>query len=121
MILTILLLIISAAAFSIMYTLLFHFKVSIFKNLDENYWYPPVSSKNKYKPGTEEPKFWGSTTIFAWTGDWFHRFQLVALNSLIPSIAINIESYPWYVAFIVLRLIYGIVWWVLFEWLLIRK
>jgi hypothetical protein len=121
MILTILLLIISACAFSVMYTLLFHFKVSIFKNLDEKYWNPVVSNNNKYKPETREPKFFGSTTFLVWTTDWFHRVQLVATNSFILSIAINIESYPWYFNFIELRLMYGIVWWILFEHVLIKK
>lgn len=122
MILTIVLIIISASGFSVMWTLQFRFGRSRFKNLNPRYWNPAISEWNKYiSPSDQRPKFFGSTTIFVASTDAFHLFQFIGLNSLILAGAINITWYSWYINFIIIRSIYGLVWWVLFEHVLVKK
>lgn len=99
MILTIILIIISASAFSVMWTLEFHFSKSIFRNLDRNYWNPQYSWTRKYKSicnlSDLTPRFWGSTTIFVWLTDALHLFQFIFLNTLSLSFAITANWYEW--------------------------
>lgn len=122
MILTISLIIICFAAYSVMYTLQFHYITSIFKDLPICWWSPALSWVNKYKSkDNRTPKFFGSTTFLVWTTDAFHLFQFIFINSGVLALAINVNWYSWYINFIIIRSVIALVWWVLFEWLLIKK
>jgi hypothetical protein len=48
-----------------------------FKNINDDFWNPAISWKNKYKGGLAEngPRFTGSTTTFAWTTDAYHLLR----------------------------------------------
>lgn len=48
-----------------------------FKNLNDDMWDPERSWKNKYKNGdpAQGPKFFGSTTAFAFTTDAYHALR----------------------------------------------
>lgn len=119
---TIILLCIAYCSYAIMYTLQFHYFSSIFKYLNPQFWYPALSWVNKYKNKDDRsPRFFGSTTIFVFITDAFHLFQFVFLNSFTLAFAINWKNYPWYVSFLILKVIYGIVWKLTFEGFFIKK
>lgn len=47
------------------------------KNVNDQFWNPAISWKNKYKNGvsTEGPKFYGSTNMFVFTTDAYHLMR----------------------------------------------
>lgn len=124
-ILTGVILIIAFSAKSIMDTLQFHFLDSIFKVFNHRYWNPAQSWPNKYKwdsifNGELKPRFFGSTTFLVAFTDAWHMSQFIYLNSIILAISINLE-YPWYYNFLGIRIIYGLVFNLMFDKILIRK
>lgn len=50
---------------------------SRFPNANNQFWNPELSWRNKYKNGdpAQGPKFTGSTTVFAFTGDAYHMLR----------------------------------------------
>ncbi len=48
-----------------------------FKSMDDQFWNPDLSWKNKYKDGNAAlgPKFYGSTTLFVCTTDAYHALR----------------------------------------------
>lgn len=58
-----------------------HFYRSVFSSSghDHFWWSKSLSSNNKYKNRIKEdgPKFWGSVTIFVFTTDAWHLFQMI--------------------------------------------
>lgn len=65
---------------AVMDTLQFHFYKSIFSKFKKQlFWYPPISSKNKYKNGDPKqgPKFPFSTTLLVGLTDGWHFFKLL--------------------------------------------
>ena len=95
MILTTTLLILSATFKAICDTLQFHFETSIFNHntLNAWFWNPQLSWRNKYKNCEPEQgkKFFGSTTIFVWTTDAWHMFQMLYLNCFFLCLALHID------------------------------
>ncbi len=81
------LILISLAAIckAVMDTLQFHYEDSAFKG---NYWNPIESWKNKYKPNSMIPKFFGSTTFLVWTTDGWHLFQMLFLTLMFLGIVL---------------------------------
>ena len=121
MILTALLLIVSFSAYAVMETLKYHYWKSIFKDMDMYYWNPVYSWTKKYNIDRKTPKFFGSTTFLVAFTDAHHLFQFIFLNSWILSLSINIETFAWYWNFIGIRIIYSIVFNLLFDKILIKK
>ncbi len=122
MILTVILLIVSFSAKAAKDTLNFHCRKSIFKNLNMYYWDPSLSWANKYKNSyTSEPRFFLSTTLLVFLTDAYHLFQFISLNSWVLALAINIETFAWYWNFIGIRIIYMIVFNLMFDKILIKK
>jgi len=78
------LLFISSVANGIMDKLMFHYAISIFKNLNPSFWNPLVSWKNKWKNGnkSEGERFLGSSTIFVNLTDAWHLFKSIMSNSI---------------------------------------
>lgn len=61
-------------------TISYHYETgfqSRFSNINNQFWNPTLSWKNKYKDGNPAlgPKFMGSTTIFASTTDAYHLLR----------------------------------------------
>lgn len=127
LIICIVLLIISFAAYSAMATLQFHYYQSIFsiKTIfkDQIYWNPLLSSNNKYKDWHKSngEAFWGSTWIFVFLTDGYHLMQFIFENCLFLSIALYNTNYKYYLVFIGIRIIYGIVFNLFFDKLLLKK
>jgi hypothetical protein len=85
---TIIALFLAGICFAIMDTLAYHFKISVFKNLNETYWNPDLSWRNKYKLRipTKGEKFPFSTTILVFLTDAWHFFQFVGYSCIILAI-----------------------------------
>jgi hypothetical protein len=132
------LLIISAIANSIMDTLQHHYSQSVFSKLKPNsFLYKmsnPESWKNKYKEGNPDlgDKFFGSTTIFVWITDLWHFCKMIMINSLLICIgiccfySINIfNDYNNFLSFIIfiiiMKLIYGFIFEIFYNGILIIK
>ena len=83
---------------SIIDTLNFHYEVSVFSKIPkESKWYnwfksPDKTWTNKYEDGDKSKgeKFLGSTTIFVFTADAWHFFQMIMLSCFQISMAIFI-------------------------------
>jgi len=116
LVLIFLLIIFGAIAKAIMDTLQFHYNNSIFKTMDEFFWNPKISWKNKYKNHNKEEgeKFFCSTTVFVFLTDGWHLFQSIFLNCifLIPIVLINLLhplSFWWLmIIFLTIRIAFGL-------------
>lgn len=66
------------------YTQVYAFHYDNFKqvhpNANDQWFNQDLSSNNKYKNGdpAQGPKFWGSTNIFVWTTDAYHREMMLS-------------------------------------------
>ncbi len=62
-------------------------------NLNDNYWNPNISWRNKYAGGLSAngPKFMGSTTYLVWTTDGYHMLRAARNLSITTAIVIH----PW--------------------------
>lgn len=108
-IIQLILLVVAGLAMSIMWTLYFHFPISIFRDMGA-WWNPEISSNNKYKDGdsTKGEKFILSTTLFAWTTDGFHFFQMIMLNAIFLSMSLTTHiAQHFLIDFIILRVTMG--------------
>lgn len=124
MIISIILLIISFFSYSALGTLQFHFYESIFSKFkNKQFWNPILSANNKYKNGNklDGEAFWGSTHLFVFVTDGYHLIQFVFENTLSLSIAFYNSNYKWYLVFLGIRVIYGIVFNLGFDKILIIK
>jgi len=97
-------------------TLQFHYGNSCFSKLKkQNWWNPSISWKNKYKNNNpdEGSKFFGSTTIFVWTTDAWHFFQMIFLSTFFLGIVFYSPmftfEYSWIIDFIIYRIIFGFI------------
>lgn len=117
------LLIVSFSAYASMAKLLFHFRQSIFKNLNIYFWYPVYSSANKWKNGSKEEgeEFLFSSTLLVFLTDGYHLMQFIFENSLFLAFSINREDFKWYWGFIIIRILYGVVFNLMFDKVLIKK
>lgn len=107
-IIQLILLVVAGLSMAIMWTLQFHYSVSIFSKFPKMN--PETSWKNKYKNGDPKQgaKFFLSTTLFAWTTDAFHFFQMIMLNAIFISMALttHISGYVFW-DFVILRVVMG--------------
>ena len=85
----IILIVVSAAAKAVIDIIQHKYHASIFSNekLNPQFWNPKESWKNKWggidtDTGKLKEKFPGSSTVFVFTTDAWHLFQLVAYNGL---------------------------------------
>lgn len=107
------LIIIAGISKSIMDTVDFHFKQSIFskiKNIKIRNWFNEKEGwKNKYKDRDKSkgPAFFGSTTFLVFVTDSWHFFQFIMLSSLFLSltlaftICVSLNWYYWILVFFV--------------------
>ena len=75
-------------------SLKFHYdQVDARFNLNDSYWNPAVSWRNKYSRGlsTMGPKFPGSTTYLVWTTDGYHMLRSVRNMTITGAIVLH----PW--------------------------
>lgn len=120
--------IISAFSESIMDTLQFHYYKSIFNDFkNKSFWNPEISWKNKYKNNdpNQGEKFKFSTTLFVGLTDGWHFFKLVKNVSLFFGLFLILTLiYNFYLSLILiilLRLIYGVVFTLGYDKILIKK
>lgn len=133
MIFIIFLIIIAAISNSSMDTLQFHYSTSIFKNFkNQNFFNPELSWKNKWymdsKGNILGEKFLGSSTIFTFLTDAWHFFKFIMLTSIFlaivfytPILKMNSVFLELAANFILLRLIYGVVFEIIFSKILKKK
>ena len=98
-IIAVILIFIAGISKAIIDTLNFHYSVSIFKNLNAQFWSPELSLRNKYKNGIKKrgPKFFGSTTFLVWTTDAWHLFgALYTVSSVSALLLLGYISCGWY-------------------------
>jgi hypothetical protein len=114
---------VSAMAESIMDKLNFHFEKSIFVNKENQlFWNPIESWKNKWKEDLKTEKFIGSSTIFVFTTDAWHLFKFIKNTCLFIGLPllfmgdINII-----ISMVIARVIYGLVFTVFFDKILVKK
>lgn len=109
--------ILAAACNAVMDTIAFKYKRSIFNNLNQHYWNPAKSWRNKYKDKMvfKGPAFIGSTTVFSFLTDAWHLFQFLSNSFLALSVVIiyheTVNPNLWYNlgVFIILKVTWGIV------------
>ncbi len=68
-------------------------------NLNDSYWNPAISYKNKYAGGitANGPKFPGSTTYLVWTTDGYHMARMVRNTSFVGAVVIHpYKKKKWY-------------------------
>jgi len=115
-------LIFAALVKAIMDCLQFHYKDSPFAKFKKQIWWnPTISWKNKWRGGKPEngEKFPGSSTIFVWTTDAWHFFQMIFLTLMFLSIVFYTPlfsvSYSWVFDFIIYRIIFGVTFTLIFK------
>lgn len=114
---------VSAMAEAIMDKLNFHFEKSIFVNKENQlFWNPIESWKNKWKEDLKTEKFIGSSTIFVFTTDAWHLFKFIKNTCLFIGLPllfmgdINIIM-----SMVIARVIYGLVFTLFFDKILVKK
>ena len=87
-----------------------HYHKSIFKTLNEQWWNPEISWKNKYRKNESElgvdllrERFPFSRTFLVFVTDAFHLFKSIRDNSLIVAVGLSFSLY-WILVF---KLIYS--------------
>jgi hypothetical protein len=111
------LIMISAIAEAVMDTISHRFSESIFKDLNDDWWDPTFSWRNKYKDKSEYlgPKFWGSTTFFVFVTDAWHMFKMISKEGFLLGLAFlsigifNLNFWDVVILFTVVRSFYGFI------------
>jgi hypothetical protein len=120
-----LLIIFSAVSEAIMDKLNFHYEKSIFSNnekYNQLFWNPIESWKNKWKEDLKTEKFLGSSTLFVFTTDAWHLFKFFKNTSLFISLGlIGFISYNPIIIAIIARILYGILFTLFFDKILVKK
>ena len=104
----------AAVAEAIMDKIQFHYDKSIFcdKSVNQLFWDPRESWKNKWKADLKTEKFLGSSTIFVFTTDAWHFFKFIRTSLLFIGLGIiawQVESFINLILLIALaRTIFGI-------------
>ena len=87
----------------------FHYpKIDEKLNLNDNFWNPAISWKNKYKnqDPAQGPAYFGSTTFLCWTTDGYHLMRMGRNISMMAAITIKLgDKQKWYV-YIIQGIIY---------------
>jgi hypothetical protein len=114
----------SAVAESIMDKIQFHYDKSIFSqdNYKQTFWNPNLSWVNKWKDSSaKQEKFLGSSTIFVFTTDAWHLFKFFRNTFLFIGLPLlSFGSMNIILAAILARVIYGLVFTICFDKLLIK-
>lgn len=112
---------IAASLCAVTETLKEFFDRSIFKDLNQEFWNPQISWRNKWKDGdiTKGEKFFGSSTFLSLFTDGWHLCKFLFILFLIISIVsalsvLGVIFTAWY-GYIVVSIIYSFVWFVGFE------
>lgn len=100
-IVTIILLICSFVSKAVKDTLVHHFGISIFRNLNPRLWDASLSGSNKWKNGdkSQGERFFLSSTLLVWWTDWWHRFDILQSTFLQIALTMWITialSFSWY-------------------------
>jgi hypothetical protein len=120
------LLFVAAASVSeaIMDKIQFHYDISIFSQYKykQTFWNPNLSWVNKWKDSSaREEKFLGSSTIFVFTTDAWHLFKFFRNTFLFIGLPLlSFGSMNIILAAILARIIYGLVFTICFDKLLIK-
>jgi hypothetical protein len=120
------LLFVAAASVSeaIMDKIQFHYDISIFSQYKykQTFWNPNLSWVNKWKDSSaKEEKFLGSSSIFVFTTDAWHLFKFFRNTFLFIGLPLlSFGSMNIILAAILARIIYGLVFTICFDKLLIK-
>jgi hypothetical protein len=117
------LIVLAAVSESIMDKLQFHYEKSIFSNesYKQAFWDPSKSWVNKWKEDLKTEKFLGSSTLFVFTTDAWHLFKFIRNTSLFIGLPIlALSSLNIIIAIVLARVIYGLVFTLCFDKLLIK-
>ena len=120
------LLFVAAASVSeaIMDKIQFHYDISIFSQYKykQTFWNPNLSWINKWKDSSaKQEKFLGSSTIFVFTTDAWHLFKFFRNTFLFIGLPLlSFGSMNIILAAILARIIYGLVFTICFDKLLIK-
>lgn len=120
------LIVIAGMADGVRDTIEYHWYNSIFQDFKNGWrqWFDPaVSHLNKYKDFAKSkgPRFPGSTTMFVWTTDAWHFFQMIRLSLFTVAIVMYEPIYHWIVDFILLKIAFSVGFHITYSWLLLRK
>ena len=114
----------AAVSEAIMDKIQFHYDRSIFSNpkLKQTFWNPTKSWVNKWKDDSaKEEKFLGSSSIFVFTTDAWHLFKFFRNTFLFIGLPLlSFGSMNIILAAILARIIYGLVFTICFDKLLIK-
>ena len=125
LIISILLIFFAGASEAIMDKLQFHFDKSIFSNKDKYkqlFWNPIESWKNKWKEDLKTEKFIGSSTIFVFTTDAWHLFKFIKNTCLFIGLPLLfMGELNIILSMVIARIIYGLVFTIFFDKILIKK
>jgi hypothetical protein len=122
---TVILVIIAGAAKAVMDTLQFHFYTSVFKPLNEQYWNPSRSWKNKYSDLQKLTLKRGPQFL---TDGW-HLFQSIFLTCIFAAMVfytpifkvVESDHFRFIIDFVILRSVFGAAFVLFYNYLLIRK
>ena len=114
---------VSAMSEAIMDKLNFHFEKSIFVNKENQlFWNPIESWKNKWKEDLKTEKFIGSSTIFVFTTDAWHLFKFIKNTCLFIGLPLLfMGELNIILSMVIARIIYGLVFTIFFNKILIKK
>ncbi len=130
-----LLIFIAGIAKAVMDTLLFHYDKSIFKSYDRWFWNSEISWLNKYEPKADgdtkyiRKKWFGFIPVPVMLTDGWHLFQAIFLTSVFVAIvcytpifkAVESNHLRMLIDFIFLRGLFGLVFIMFYDWVLIKK
>jgi len=116
---------IAAACEAVMDKLQFHYHKSIFPDatrFNQLFWNPNESWKNKWAEDGKTERFPGSSTIFVFTTDAWHLYKFFNHTSIfvgLPLLALG--SLNVVLAVILARIMYGLVFTLFFDHILVKK
>ena len=118
------LIMIAAVSEAIMDKIQFHYDKSIFadKKVNQLFWNPIESWKNKWKDDLKTEKFLGSSTIFVFTTDAWHLFKFFRNISLFIGLPlITFGEYYLFIQIIIARIVYGLMFTLYFDVILVNQ
>jgi hypothetical protein len=114
----------AAVTEAIMDKIQFHYDKSIFcdKSVNQLFWDPRESWKNKWKADLKTEKFLGSSTIFVFTTDAWHLFKFFKNTFLFIGLPlITFSEYVIVFEMVMARIVYGITFTIYFDKILSKK
>lgn len=114
----------AAVAEAIMDKIQFHYDKSIFldKSVNQLFWDPRESWKNKWKSDLKTERFLGSSTIFVFVTDAWHLFKFLKNTFLFIGLPlITCSDYNLIFEMVMARIIYGIAFTIYFDRILAKS